>query len=181
MTKTWMRRLAAITAMGVSLVAAGAGYAQEQITLYWALWDWDATAYYKPLIDAYQAKNPNVNRRSRVFSPGTRNAKIWYSHTGLEMTMPSVKEIWSIRSNELEIVGKMIAISLALPWASARRSTGSCSASHTNASVSHHPIAAPTTIARAEMKSRLRSSMRWAPSDIRFSRFFSSGYLYGVY
>lgn len=60
MTKTWMRRLAAITAMGVSLVAAGAAYAQEQITLNWALWDWGATAYYQPLIDAYQAKNPNV-------------------------------------------------------------------------------------------------------------------------
>src|SRR5690349_7027081 len=60
MTKNWLRRLAAVTAMGVGLVTAGAAYAQEQITLNWALWDWDATAYYKPLIDAYQAKNPNV-------------------------------------------------------------------------------------------------------------------------
>lgn len=32
----------------------------EAITLKWALWDIDATAYYKPLIDAYTAKNPNV-------------------------------------------------------------------------------------------------------------------------
>jgi len=60
MTKTWLRRLAALTAMGVSFAAAGAAYAQDQITLNWALWDWNATAYYQPLIDAYQAKNPNV-------------------------------------------------------------------------------------------------------------------------
>lgn len=30
------------------------------VTLKWALWDIDATAYYKPLIEAYTAKNPNV-------------------------------------------------------------------------------------------------------------------------
>jgi len=60
MTKTWLRRLTALTAMGVSFVTAGATYAQDQITLNWALWDWAATAYYQPLIDAYQAKNPNV-------------------------------------------------------------------------------------------------------------------------
>ncbi|MUG47669.1 ABC transporter substrate-binding protein [Paenibacillus woosongensis] len=30
------------------------------VTLKWALWDWEATAYYQPLIDAYKAKNPNV-------------------------------------------------------------------------------------------------------------------------
>ncbi|HEY0854581.1 MAG TPA: sugar ABC transporter substrate-binding protein [Devosia sp.] len=46
--------------MGVSLVSAGAASAQDQVTLNWALWDWAATAYYQPLIDAYQAKNPNV-------------------------------------------------------------------------------------------------------------------------
>lgn len=60
MTKNWLRRLAAVTAMGVSLVSAGAASAQDQVTLNWALWDWAATAYYQPLIDAYQAKNPNV-------------------------------------------------------------------------------------------------------------------------
>lgn len=32
----------------------------EPVTLKWALWDIDATAYYQPLIDAYTAKNPNV-------------------------------------------------------------------------------------------------------------------------
>lgn len=30
------------------------------VTLKWALWDWEATAYYQPLIDAYKAIKPNV-------------------------------------------------------------------------------------------------------------------------
>lgn len=33
---------------------------QDPVTLKWALWDWEATAYYKPLIDAYQNEHPNV-------------------------------------------------------------------------------------------------------------------------
>ncbi|KAF5887276.1 sugar ABC transporter substrate-binding protein, partial [Rhizobium sp. PEPV16] len=42
---------------GVTLAAmtAGAALAQDAVTLKWALWDWDKTAYYKPLIEAYQA------------------------------------------------------------------------------------------------------------------------------
>lgn len=32
----------------------------EPVTLKWALWDWEATAYYQPLIDAYKAAHPNV-------------------------------------------------------------------------------------------------------------------------
>ena len=85
--------------------------------------------------------------------------------------MPSVNAICSRRSKALEMVGKMIAVSL--PCASATRSTGSWIACQTKASVSHQPSAMPTTIAIAEMKRRLRSSMRCAPSDMRFSRFFS--------
>ncbi|MCR5607420.1 MAG: sugar ABC transporter substrate-binding protein [Treponema sp.] len=30
------------------------------VTLKWALWDWDATAYYKPLIEAYNSTHPDV-------------------------------------------------------------------------------------------------------------------------
>lgn len=33
----------------------------EPVNLKWAIWDLDATAYYKPLVDAYVAKNPNVS------------------------------------------------------------------------------------------------------------------------
>lgn len=32
----------------------------KPVTLKWAMWDLDSTAYYKPLVDAYIAKNPNV-------------------------------------------------------------------------------------------------------------------------
>lgn len=34
--------------------------ANEPVTLKWAMWDLDATAYYKPLVDAYVAKNPHI-------------------------------------------------------------------------------------------------------------------------
>ncbi|MGG1613206.1 extracellular solute-binding protein [Paenibacillus phoenicis] len=32
----------------------------KPVTLKWALWDWEATAYYQPLIDAYKKDHPNV-------------------------------------------------------------------------------------------------------------------------
>jgi len=32
----------------------------QNVTIKWALWDWESTAYYKPLIEAYEAANPNV-------------------------------------------------------------------------------------------------------------------------
>ncbi len=53
-----------LTLAGLALAASTAGAALAQsgdaVTLRWALWDWDKVAYYKPLIEAYQAKNPNV-------------------------------------------------------------------------------------------------------------------------
>ncbi|MGF9564410.1 sugar ABC transporter substrate-binding protein [Neorhizobium sp. JUb45] len=53
-----------LTLAGLALAASttGAAFAQsgDAVTLRWALWDWDKVAYYKPLIEAYQAKNPNV-------------------------------------------------------------------------------------------------------------------------
>lgn len=32
----------------------------EDVTLNWALWDWSATVYYQPLIEAYEASHPGV-------------------------------------------------------------------------------------------------------------------------
>lgn len=37
-----------------------AAASDEPVTMKWALWDIDATAYYQPLIDAYKEQNPNV-------------------------------------------------------------------------------------------------------------------------
>lgn len=34
---------------------------EEQTTLTWSVWDKDATVYYEPLIDAFEAENPNIN------------------------------------------------------------------------------------------------------------------------
>jgi multiple sugar transport system substrate-binding protein len=50
-------------AFGGGKQATGQADAQkpETVNLRWALWDWDAVTYYKPLLEAYKAKNPNVN------------------------------------------------------------------------------------------------------------------------
>jgi len=37
-----------------------ASSAPAPVTLKWAMWDADLTIYYKPLIEAFQAKNPNI-------------------------------------------------------------------------------------------------------------------------
>lgn len=52
----------ALAGMALAATTAGSAFAQsgEAVTLKWALWDWDKVAYYKPLIEAYQAKHPNV-------------------------------------------------------------------------------------------------------------------------
>jgi multiple sugar transport system substrate-binding protein len=60
MTTNWLRRTAAFTVLGLAAAGAGPAFAQDQVTLNWALWDWSATAYYQPLIDAYEAAHPNV-------------------------------------------------------------------------------------------------------------------------
>jgi multiple sugar transport system substrate-binding protein len=52
--------------LAIATSIAGSAYAQSgnAVTLKWALWDWDKVAYYKPLMQAYQAKNPNVKFES---------------------------------------------------------------------------------------------------------------------
>jgi multiple sugar transport system substrate-binding protein len=56
----------AIAGLAIAASVAGSAYAQSgnAVTLKWALWDWDKVAYYKPLIEAYQAKHPNVKFES---------------------------------------------------------------------------------------------------------------------
>ena len=50
----------AMAGLALAASTAGAAWAQSPITLKWALWDLDKTTYIKPLIEAYQAKHPNV-------------------------------------------------------------------------------------------------------------------------
>jgi multiple sugar transport system substrate-binding protein len=54
-----MRNLFKLALLG-SVMIPGSAMAQDNITLNWALWDWTATAYYEPLIEAYEAANPHV-------------------------------------------------------------------------------------------------------------------------
>jgi len=46
-------------------------------------------------------KKPKMYFRSRPLNPGTRKAKIWNSHSGLEMTMPIISAICSRMSHAL--------------------------------------------------------------------------------
>ena len=65
MSGKWLHTSFALAA-GLALLAADArsgtvvAQSAEPVTLKWALWDWNAVAYYEPLIEAYQAKHPNV-------------------------------------------------------------------------------------------------------------------------
>lgn len=52
----------ATTSLAMATGFAGAALAQSDapVTLKWALWDLDKGAYFKPLMEAYQSKHPNV-------------------------------------------------------------------------------------------------------------------------
>jgi multiple sugar transport system substrate-binding protein len=55
-----MRNLLRTTLLMAACAMPASVFAQDKVTLNWALWDWASVAYYQPLIDAYQAKHPNV-------------------------------------------------------------------------------------------------------------------------
>jgi multiple sugar transport system substrate-binding protein len=53
--------LAFFALAGCRKKSEAAGIANSgQTTVKWAIWDYDLTVYYKPLIDAYQAQNPQI-------------------------------------------------------------------------------------------------------------------------
>lgn len=55
-----LKAFAALMSAVASVTVVGHAFAADTETIKWALWDWDKTAYYQPLIAAYQAKHPNV-------------------------------------------------------------------------------------------------------------------------
>ena len=62
-----MKKLISVTLVAlfltVALLANGATEAKKAdgiTTLTWAMWDKDSTAYYQPLIDAFEAENPDI-------------------------------------------------------------------------------------------------------------------------
>lgn len=59
MTKLKLIKSTALAAMGLALMQGQA--MAQQTTINWALWDWDRTVYYQPLIDAFEAENPDID------------------------------------------------------------------------------------------------------------------------
>ena len=55
-----MKNLLKLTLLATVGLMPLAAQAQEKTTINWALWDWDATAYYQPIIDAFEAKYPDI-------------------------------------------------------------------------------------------------------------------------
>ncbi|MBP1852919.1 ABC transporter substrate-binding protein [Rhizobium halophytocola] len=55
-----MRNILSSALLATVSLTAFSAHADDKVTLNWALWDWAATAYYQPLIDAFEAKHPNV-------------------------------------------------------------------------------------------------------------------------
>ena len=51
-----MKNLLKLTLLATVGLMPLAAQAQEKTTINWALWDWDATAYYQPIIDAFEAR-----------------------------------------------------------------------------------------------------------------------------
>lgn len=51
---------ASSTAASTTAADSSADASGDQITLNWALWDISSTVYYQPLVDAFEAANPNI-------------------------------------------------------------------------------------------------------------------------
>ena len=54
------KRAVATLALAAAGATAAFGQPGDAVTLKWALWDLDKIVYFKPVVDAYQAKHPNV-------------------------------------------------------------------------------------------------------------------------
>ncbi|MEP2759765.1 MAG: sugar ABC transporter substrate-binding protein [Hyphomicrobiales bacterium] len=81
--------LAALVALGVSNVATA------ETTLNWAIWDYDSTPYYQPLIDAYEAANPDVKIEVTDLGSSDYNQMIMTQLTGgsNEIDVVTIKDI----------------------------------------------------------------------------------------
>jgi len=71
----------------VAIAAAGLTVMQghvlaQPVTLNWALWDWDKTAYYEPLISAYEAANPDVTIEHTDLGSADYNQMVMTQLTG---------------------------------------------------------------------------------------------------
>ena len=95
MKKTFKRVLTVFLAV---MLVAGLGilpaYADEAVTLKWAVWDTNLTTYYQPLIDAYTAANPNVTiEMVDLGSSDYQNALITQLTGNADLDVVCVKDI----------------------------------------------------------------------------------------
>ena len=83
--------LLATTALAIGQTPALA----EDVTLNWALWDWDRTAYYQPLIEAYEAKNPSVTIEYTDLGSADYNQMVMTQLTGGsdDLDVISIKDV----------------------------------------------------------------------------------------
>lgn len=84
----------AILAAAGLAVAHGQAMA-EQVTLNWALWDWDKVAYYKPLIKAYEASHPDVKIEYTDLGSADYNQMVMTQLTGGgdDIDIVSIKDV----------------------------------------------------------------------------------------
>ncbi len=65
------------------------------VTLNWALWDWDRTAYYQPLIEAYEASHPGVAIEYTDLGSADYNQMVMTQLTGgsSDIDIVSIKDV----------------------------------------------------------------------------------------
>ncbi len=90
-----MRNLLKLTLILAASVAPAAAFAQEKVTLNWALWDWDKVAFYKPLIEAYEKANPNVKIEHTDLGSADYNTMLMTQLTGgaTDLDIVTVKDV----------------------------------------------------------------------------------------
>ncbi len=92
MTKLGSIASALLGAAGLALVA---GQAMAQTTINWALWDWDKTVYYKPLIAAFEAKYPDIKVTYTDLGSADYNQMVMTQLTGggSDLDVVTIKDI----------------------------------------------------------------------------------------
>ncbi|MBL4813409.1 MAG: extracellular solute-binding protein [Rhodobacteraceae bacterium] len=67
----------------------------QDVTINWALWDWDNTAFYAPLIDAYEASHPGVTVEYTDLGSADYNQMVMTQLTGSgsDLDIISIKDI----------------------------------------------------------------------------------------
>ncbi|MEO5806293.1 extracellular solute-binding protein [Devosia sp.] len=93
MKKRTFLKSVAIAAAGLTLMQGPV--MAEQVTLNWALWDWDKTPFYQPLITAYEAAHPDVKIEHTDLGSADYNQMVMTQLTGGgdDLDIISIKDV----------------------------------------------------------------------------------------